>query len=99
MILRGYADGNHGKYWCNMMKIRCLSNSLYSLMNCHKQFGRSAQYVRVFFFNFPIYIFSGRFDTSGSMIPRLVPEIAPSSDFCDGRVAVAGEEELDILVG
>ena len=29
--------------------------------------------------------FSGRFDTSGSMIPRLVPEILPCNAFCDGR--------------
>ena len=28
--------------------------------------------------------FSGCFDTSGSMIPRLVPEILPCDNFCDG---------------
>ena len=30
MILGWYSDGNHGKYWWNMMKIRCPSNGLYS---------------------------------------------------------------------
>ena len=34
-------------------------------------------------------VFSGRFDTSGSMIPRLVPEISPLDAFCDAAV-VAG---------
>ena len=29
-------------------------------------------------------IFSGRFDTSGSMVPRLVPEISSLDAFCDG---------------
>ena len=29
--------------------------------------------------------FSGRFDTSGSMIPLSVPEISPCHDFFDGR--------------
>ena len=28
--------------------------------------------------------FSGRFDTSGSMVPRLVPEISSLDAFCDG---------------
>ena len=33
-------------------------------------------------------MFSGCFDTSGSMIPRLVPEISPCDGFCDGQAAV-----------
>ena len=41
MILRSYSEGNQGRYWWNMMKIRCLSNGLYSLKNCHKQFGQA----------------------------------------------------------
>ena len=41
MILRWYSDWNQGKYWWNMMKIRWLSNGLYSLKNCHKQFGQA----------------------------------------------------------
>ena len=41
MILRWYSDWNQGKYWRNMMKIRWLSNGLYSLKNCHKQFGQA----------------------------------------------------------
>ena len=32
---------------------------------------------------FSFGIFSVRFDTSGSMIPRLVPEISPVYAFCD----------------
>ena len=36
-----------------------------------------------FFFNFLIQNFSDRFDTSGSMIPRLVTEILPCDGFCD----------------
>ena len=38
------------------------------------------------------------FDTSGSMIPRLDPEILPCDAFCDGRTR-KGEHELGILVG
>ena len=41
MILRWCSDGNQGKYWWNMMKIRWLSYGLYSLKNCHKQFGQA----------------------------------------------------------
>ena len=41
MILRWYSDWNQGKYWWNMMKIRWLSYGLYSLKNCHKQFGQA----------------------------------------------------------
>ena len=37
--------------------------------------------------NFLIQIFSGRFDTSGSMVPRLVPEISSLDAFCDGAGA------------
>ena len=33
-------------------------------------------------------MFSGCLDTSGSMIPRLVPEISPLDAFCDGRAGV-----------
>ena len=40
-------------------------------------------------FYFLIQNFLGRFDTSGSMIPRLVLEILPLDAFCD-RVAAAG---------
>ena len=32
--------------------------------------------------------FFGRFDTSGSMIPRLVPGISPCDGFCRGRAPV-----------
>ena len=39
----------------------------------------------------------GRFDTSGSTIPLLVPEISPCDGFYDKRLDVR-EEELDILV-
>ena len=35
------------------------------------------------FFKFCIWNFSGRFDTSGSMIPFLVPEIEGGSPECD----------------
>ena len=35
-------------------------------------------------------IFFGRFDTSGSMIPRLVPEISSLDAFCDGAGAAGG---------
>ena len=35
------------------------------------------------FFIILFRIFSGRFDTSGSMIPRLVPVILPFDPFCD----------------
>ena len=44
-----------------------------------------------FFLNFEFSyseFFSGRFDTSGSMVPRLVPEISSKCAFCDGAVAV-----------
>ena len=33
-------------------------------------------------------IFSRRFDTSGSMIPRLVPEISSLDAFCDGAAGI-----------
>ena len=39
--------------------------------------------IFVFFSNCLIQIFSGRFDTSGSMIPCLVPEISPCGAFCE----------------
>ena len=44
------------------------------------------------FFDFLIQIFSGRFDTSGSMVPRLAPEISPLDAFCDtaGAAVVVG---------
>ena len=38
---------------------------------------------------------SGRFDTSGSMIPLLVSKISPCDGFCDGHPRA---EELGILV-
>ena len=46
-----------------------------------------------FFLNFEFSyseFFSGRFDTSGSMVPRLVPEILSLDAFCDGAAAGAG---------
>ena len=47
--------------------------------------------MRHFFFDVFLYFlssfliqnFSGCFETSGSMIPRLVPEISPLDAFCD----------------
>ena len=33
---------------------------------------------------------SGRFDTSGTMVPRLVPEISSLDAFCDGGAAAGG---------
>ena len=40
--------------------------------------------ISCFDFFFSSYLeFSGRFDTSGSMISRLVPEISPGDGFCD----------------
>ena len=42
-------------------------------------------FLKIFFL---LQTFSGRFDTSRSMIPRLVPEISPCDGFYDG-VAVA----------
>ena len=41
------------------------------------------QFLSSSFSNCLIQIFSGRFDTSGSMIPRLVPEISPLDTFCE----------------
>ena len=41
--------------------------------------------------------FSGRFDTSGYILPLLVPEISPGDGFCDGRGEDEDEEELGIL--
>ena len=49
-------------------------------------FDHFQQIFGIFFFNFEFSyseFFSGRFDTSGSMIPRLVPEISPLDAFCD----------------
>ena len=37
----------------------------------------------IFFLIFLFRIYSGRFVSSGSMIPRLVPEISPLDTFCD----------------
>ena len=48
-------------------------------------------FLAFFFFNFEfsyLEFFSGRFDTSGSMVPRLVPEILSKCAFCDEAVAV-----------
>ena len=48
----------------------------------------------IFFFEFWIFlfrIFSGRFDTSGSMVPRLVPEISSLDAICDGGAAGIGD--------
>ena len=42
-------------------------------------------FVLIFLFQ---KLFSGRFDTSGSMVPRLVPEILSKCAFCDEAVAV-----------
>ena len=47
-------------------------------------------------FFYVIYLdFSGRFYTSGFMIPRLVPEVSPCCGFCDVQQQ---QEELGILV-
>ena len=67
--------------------------------------GRVTHATKIFFFVlvflflfFEIFIldffsyFSGRFDTSGYILPLLVPEILPGDGFCDGRT-----EELGIL--
>ena len=50
-----YSDGNHGKYWWNMMKFRCLSNGLCSLKNCHKPFGQG--------FRLPTHLGNAQIDT------------------------------------
>ena len=45
------------------------------------------KFLAFFFLNFEFSFsefFSGRFDTSGSMVPRLVPEISSKCAFCDG---------------
>ena len=55
MILLWYSDGNHGKYWWNMMKFRCLSNGLCSLKNCHKPFGQG--------FRLPTHLGNAQIDT------------------------------------
>ena len=44
----------------------------------------------LFLWNFLIQNFFGHFDTSGSMLPRLVPEISPLDAFCDVGVGVVG---------
>ena len=55
--------------------------------------------------NFPHFFFggggdfSGRFDISGSLIPRLVPEISLCDAFCDGRGEQQQERRAGILVG
>ena len=49
---------------------------------------------RIFIF---LNVHNGRFDISGSMIPRLVPEILPCAGFCDKEEEE--ELELGILVG
>ena len=51
-----------------------------------------------FFLTFLFRIFSGRFDTSGSMIPRLVPEISPHDAFCD-VVVEAGVAGVVVGIG
>ena len=38
-------------------------------------------------------IFSSRFDTSGSMIPLLVPEISPCDGFCNEQQEEEEEEQ------
>ena len=50
-------------------------------------------FLAFFFLNFEFSyfeFFSGRFDTSGSMVPRLVPKISPFDAFCDGGAGGAG---------
>ena len=62
----------------------------------------------IFFFNFEFSyseFFSGRFDTSGSKVPRLVPEILSQCAFCDGggggggAAAAAGIGDSRSLMG
>ena len=43
------------------------------------------------------FIFSGRFDTSGSKLPPLAPEIFPLYAFCD--VVVVGVGVVGVVVG
>ena len=47
------------------------------------------------FFTFLIQFFFRSFGTSGSMIPRLIPEVSPSDGFCDEEE----EEKLGIPEG
>ena len=57
-------------------------------------FDHFQQIFGIFFLNFEFSyseFFSGRFDTSGSMVPRLVPEILSKCAFCDeAGAAVVG---------
>ena len=41
--------------------------------------------------------FSGRFDTSGYILPFSVPEISPGDGFCDGCAEDEDVQELGIL--
>ena len=49
MILRWNFDGNHSKYWYNMMKINCHSIGLYSLKNCRNSFGKRFRPFRMIY--------------------------------------------------
>ena len=49
-----------------------------------------------FFFGGIFLSISGRFDTSGSIIPRLVPEISPCDCFCEEQQQQQ-QQELGIL--
>ena len=44
---------------------------------------KSGHFFLFYFFFFYSELFSGSFDTSGSMITRLVPNILPCDGFCD----------------
>ena len=59
---------------------------------------REIQKITDIFLKFYIQNFSGRFDTSGSMIPLLVSEISALGGFCDEDEGEQDEEELGILV-
>ena len=51
---------------------------------------------RIFSSNFLNQNFSGCFDTSGFMMPRLVPEILPCDGFCDEQEQ---EEQESCILG
>ena len=54
----------------------------------------------IFFFKFShSELFSGRFDTSGSMLPRLVSKISPLYAFCDVVVVVVGVVVVVVGIG
>ena len=58
-------------------------------------FGIFLEFIFVFFW-WDFLSISGRFDTSGSIIPRLVPEISPCDCFCEEQQQQQ-QQELGIL--